>query len=90
MGSHPFPEIPCKICAKAIDLNVDLLGDENGKAVHGERYVRRIAVCSQRPPVATLLWIANLTAASKADTRVMALRHAGFFAGRIRLYVLAH
>jgi hypothetical protein len=35
MGSHPFPEIPCKICAKAIDLNVDLLGDENGKAVHG-------------------------------------------------------
>ena len=43
MGGHPFPEIPCIICAKAIDLSVDLCADENGKAVHDNCYVNHIA-----------------------------------------------
>jgi hypothetical protein len=42
MASHPFPEISCKICAKPVDLSVDLSADENGKAVHEECYVKRI------------------------------------------------
>jgi hypothetical protein len=43
MGGHPFLEISCKICAKPVDLNVDLFADENGKAVHEECYVNHIA-----------------------------------------------
>ena len=42
MGGHPFPEIPCKLCNKPIDLSVDLCADENGKAVHEDCYVERI------------------------------------------------
>jgi len=42
MGGHPFPEIPCKLCAKAVDLTVDLSADENGKAVHEDCYVEHI------------------------------------------------
>jgi hypothetical protein len=34
MGGHPFPEIPCRICAERVDLTVDLYADESGKAVH--------------------------------------------------------
>lgn len=33
MGGHPFPEIPCTICAKPVDLETDLTADENGNAV---------------------------------------------------------
>jgi hypothetical protein len=42
MKSCPFPEIPCVICSKLVDLSVDLSADENGKAVHAECYVKRI------------------------------------------------
>jgi hypothetical protein len=46
MAGHPFPEIPCTICAKPVDLTVDLSADENGKAVHEDCYVKRIASSS--------------------------------------------
>jgi len=42
MGGHPVPEIPCKICNQAVDLNTDLIADENGKAVHEHCYVQHI------------------------------------------------
>jgi hypothetical protein len=42
MGGHLFPEIPCTICSKPIDLTVDLSADENGRAVHEDCYVQRI------------------------------------------------
>jgi hypothetical protein len=42
MGGHPFPDIPCKLCSKSLDLSVDLSADENGKAVHEECYVKHI------------------------------------------------
>jgi hypothetical protein len=44
MGGHPFPEIPCTICAKPIGLTVVLHADENGKAVHEDCYVTRMLV----------------------------------------------
>jgi hypothetical protein len=40
MDGHPFQEIPCKICAKPVDLAVDLCADEHGKAVHTDCYVQ--------------------------------------------------
>ena len=43
MGGRPLPEIPCILCSKPINLQSDLSADENGKAVHEECYVRRIA-----------------------------------------------
>lgn len=42
MGSRPFPEIPCVICKKPVDLQADLWADENGKATHADCYVKRI------------------------------------------------
>jgi hypothetical protein len=42
MGGHPFPEIPCALCNKAVDLSADLHADENGKAVHEDCYVRHV------------------------------------------------
>src|ERR1700691_1369752 len=42
MKSRPFPEVPCLICSKPVDLSADLSADENGKAVHTECYVKRI------------------------------------------------
>ena len=42
MGGHPFPEIPCTVCSKPVDLQADLCADENGKAVHEECYLRKI------------------------------------------------
>jgi hypothetical protein len=50
MGGHPFSEIPCKICAKPVDLAVDLFADENGKAVHEDCYVKRITSVQSNPP----------------------------------------
>ncbi len=50
MGGHPFPEIPCKLCAKAVDLTVDLSADENGKAVHEDCYVEHITGSRRNPP----------------------------------------
>ncbi len=42
MGGRPFPEIPCKLCDKPVDLQNDLTADENGKAVHEHCYVKSI------------------------------------------------
>jgi hypothetical protein len=49
MKSPPFPEIPCLICSKPVDLSVDLSADENGKAVHTECYAKRIATPQSGP-----------------------------------------
>ncbi len=49
MGGHPFPEIPCRICAKLVDLTVDLYADEHGKAIHEDCYVEHI-ISSRRNP----------------------------------------
>jgi len=42
MGGHPFPDIPCPLCSKSVDLSADHCADENGKAVHEECYVKHI------------------------------------------------
>jgi hypothetical protein len=49
MKSRPFPEIPCVICSKPVDLSADLSADENGKAVHTECYVKRITTPPEGP-----------------------------------------
>jgi hypothetical protein len=49
MGGHPFPEIPCTICAKPLDLTVDLYADEHGKALHEDCYVKHIASSRRNP-----------------------------------------
>jgi hypothetical protein len=50
MGSHLFPEIPCKICSRPVDLSIELCADENGKAVHEDCYVEHIARSLRNPP----------------------------------------
>ena len=47
MGGHPFPEIPCIICAKPVDLTVDLSADESGRAVHTDCYVQHLTTVRQ-------------------------------------------
>jgi hypothetical protein len=42
MESSPFPEIPCILCSKAMDLQIDLYADENGKPVHEDCYVTHV------------------------------------------------
>jgi hypothetical protein len=54
MGGHPFPEIPCTICAKPVDLQTDLAADENGKAVHEHCYLKRITSSHSNPPVTVI------------------------------------
>jgi hypothetical protein len=54
MGGHPFPEIPCIICSKPLDLRVDLCADENGKAVHEECYAQRVTTSHIYPPSAVI------------------------------------
>ena len=54
MGGHPFQEIPCKLCAKPVDLTVDLSADENGKAVHEDCYVKHVASSRRNPPAAMM------------------------------------
>jgi hypothetical protein len=54
LKSCPFPEIPCVICSKPVDLRVDLSADENGKAVHPECYVKRITTTHSGPPIVTM------------------------------------
>jgi hypothetical protein len=49
-----FPEITCAICAKLLNLRIDLSADENGKAVHEECYVKRITTPRSRPPIASM------------------------------------
>jgi hypothetical protein len=52
MGSRHFPEIPCIICNKAVDLGVELSADENGKSVHEDCYVKRITgAYRSEPPI---------------------------------------
>ena len=41
-AAHSFPEIPCALCSKPLDLQTDLCADENGKSVHEDCYVRRL------------------------------------------------
>jgi hypothetical protein len=43
MGGHLFPEIPCTICSKPVDLTLDLCADEHGKSVHEDCYVKHVA-----------------------------------------------
>jgi hypothetical protein len=42
MESSLFPAVPCTICAKPVDLTVDLCADENGSAVHEKCYIKHI------------------------------------------------
>ncbi|MCU1300648.1 MAG: hypothetical protein JWQ87_932 [Candidatus Sulfotelmatobacter sp.] len=42
MGGPTFPEIPCTICAKPVDLSVELCADEHGKAIHEDCYVEHL------------------------------------------------
>ena len=49
MGSCSFPEIPCALCSNAVNLISDLFADENGRAVHEDCYVQRIASSSVLP-----------------------------------------
>ena len=49
MGGHSFLEIPCTICAKPVDLNVDMCADENGKAVHSDCYLKHITGSRSNP-----------------------------------------
>jgi hypothetical protein len=53
MGSSHFPEISCILCSQPVNLRTDLYADENGKAVHEDCYVKKIASadCSE-PPIA--------------------------------------
>jgi len=51
MGGHPFLEIPCTICAKPVDLTVDLYADENGKSVHEHCYVKYVTSSRRNSPV---------------------------------------
>ena len=51
MKSRPFPEIPCVICSKPVNLQTELCADENGKAVHEDCYVKQITSShNNRPP----------------------------------------
>jgi hypothetical protein len=50
MGGHPFSEIPCAICSKAVNLSADLTADENGKAVHEDCYVKHITSSRDSTP----------------------------------------
>jgi len=54
MKSRPFPEVPCVICSKPVDLRADLSADENGKAVLTECYVKRITSPQSGPSIATM------------------------------------
>jgi hypothetical protein len=50
MSGYSLPAILCTICAKPLNLVVDLCADENGKAVHEECYLKRITTPRSRPP----------------------------------------
>jgi hypothetical protein len=54
MDSRPFPEIPCALCSKPVNLGIELCADENGKAVHEDCYVKRIASPSSNPAAAIM------------------------------------
>jgi hypothetical protein len=48
MGGHPLP-VPCTICAKPVDLTVELCADEYGKAVHEDCYVKDVTSSRNNP-----------------------------------------
>jgi hypothetical protein len=54
MGGHTFPEIPCTICAKSVDLTVDVYADENGKPIHEDCYVKHVTSSQSNPPATTM------------------------------------
>jgi hypothetical protein len=54
MAGHTFPEIPCMLCSKPVDLTIDLAADENGKAVHEDCYVKRITSPRSNAPAAAI------------------------------------
>jgi len=54
MGRSHFPEIPCILCRKPVDLGIDLRADANGKAVHEECYVQQITRSSSNPAAAMM------------------------------------
>jgi hypothetical protein len=54
VGGHPFQETPCAICAKPVDLTVDLCADEYGKSLHEDCYVKHITRTRRNPPAATM------------------------------------
>jgi hypothetical protein len=49
MESRPSPEISCTLCAKPVDLQVDLCADEKGRAVHEDCYVNRLLALPSWP-----------------------------------------
>lgn len=52
MASRSFPEVPCVLCNRPVDLQTDLCADENGKAVHAECYAKRLEITkgNYQPP----------------------------------------
>jgi hypothetical protein len=54
MNNRPFPEIPCVVCSKPVDLVADLSADENGKTVHTECYVQQITSPPGGSPIAMM------------------------------------
>jgi hypothetical protein len=55
VGGHTFPEIPCNICSKPVDLTVDLCSDESGKPIHEDCYVKHIMGSRAGNPLASIL-----------------------------------
>jgi hypothetical protein len=53
MGGH-IPEITCTICAKPVDLSIEMCADEHGKAVHEDCYVKHVT-SSRSNPLATVM-----------------------------------
>ncbi|MGB7599189.1 MAG: hypothetical protein WBM24_02695 [Candidatus Sulfotelmatobacter sp.] len=53
MGGHS-PQVPCNICSKPVDLSVDLCADEEGKAIHEDCYVKRVASSRTNPPTSMM------------------------------------
>jgi hypothetical protein len=49
MDDRPFPQTRCILCSMPLSLQTDLAADENGKAVHTECYVKRIAGVPSNP-----------------------------------------
>jgi hypothetical protein len=49
MGSRPLLEIACIICAKPLDLSLDLSANESGEAVHTDYSVRRLISAHNHP-----------------------------------------
>jgi len=52
VASRSFPEVPCVLCNRPVDLQTDLCADENGKAVHAECYAKRLEITkgNYQPP----------------------------------------